>query len=193
MIWFWFGLASAFFQSLSDVFNKTSSLLTDEYLVAWSSRLVSFLVLAPALVFASVPRLGEAFWPAFVVTGIINVVGIVLYVKALKASDLSLAAPMLSFTPVFLLLTGPVLIGEFPSFLGVLGVVSVFIGAYFLNVKKRTKGFLEPLRALVRERGVRLMLIVAFLYSVSSVYAKVAVVNSSALFWVVADSLLVSL
>lgn len=34
------------------------------------------------------------------------------------------------------------------------------------------------------------MLIVAFLYSITSVYAKVAVLNSSALFWVVADGLL---
>ncbi len=190
MIWFLFAIGSAFFQSVSDVFNKTSSVLADEYLVAWFAKFFAFLFLIPVLLFTSIPAITGLFWVPFVITAVLNVVAIVLYVKALKASDLSLAAPMLSFTPVFLLLTGPVLIGEFPSFVGLLGVLSVFVGAYFLNLRKRTVGFWEPLRALANERGVRLMLVVAFLYSITSVYAKVAVMNSSPLFWVVSDSLL---
>ncbi len=162
----------------------------DEYLVSWSYKFFSFLVLAPTLFFIPIPSLGSAFWPAFFITAVLNVVAILLYVRALKASDLSLAVPMLAFTPVFLLITAPVLIGEFPSLLGLLGVLSVFVGAYFLNLQKKSIGVWEPLLALLKEKGVRLMLVVAFLYSITSVFSKVAVVHSSALFWVIADGLL---
>jgi drug/metabolite transporter (DMT)-like permease len=86
---------------------------------------------------------------------------------------------MLSFTPLFLLFTSPFIVGEFPHTYGVIGVVLTVTGSYLLNINLRTKSFLSPFKALWTNKGTRYMLIVAFMWSISANYDKVALKNSS--------------
>jgi drug/metabolite transporter (DMT)-like permease len=43
--------------------------------------------------------------------------------KALQYGDLSLIGPLIALTPVFLLITSPFMVGEYPHFYGYIGVV----------------------------------------------------------------------
>ena len=104
MFWFNFSLLTAFFVSLGDVFSKKVLADTDEYVVSWALRFCTTLFLIPLFLFIQVPELGERFWSALIINSAINLVVSILYMKALKNSDLSITVPMLTFTPLFLLL-----------------------------------------------------------------------------------------
>ncbi len=183
MLWLLFALLTAFFESLKDVFSKKGVVHVDEYLVAWSWRVFALPFLLPVLFFVSVPAVGSEFWKALIISGGINMLATILYVKALKHSDISNTVPLLTFTPAFVLLTGPLVVGEFPSTVGIAGIMLIIIGSYILKLKERHKGHLGPFKALLKEKGSRYMLAVAFIWSISSVYDKVGVQNSSPFFW----------
>ena len=117
-------------------------------------------------------------------------VATVFYMKALKYSDLSIAVPMVTFTPVFLLATSPLILGEFPTLSGLAGLLLVVAGSYLLNIKDIRKGVWSPFRALVREKGPRFMLGVALIWSITSNIDKIGVMHSSVLIWVLAVNML---
>lgn len=181
MIWFVFAFCTALFRSFTDVFSKKGLQKVDEYVVSWSLRFFGFLFLVPLLIFG-IPSIGVNFFPSLVVAGILNAVSTVLYIKALKCSDLSLVVPMTAFTPLFLIFVSPFIVGEVPTTLGIGGVILIVVGSYVLNSEKK-RGYLRPLKALIHERGVQFMLGVAFLWSLGSTLDKVGVLNSSPFFW----------
>lgn len=189
MMWFFFASFVALFESMKDVFSKKSLggiRNVDEYVAAWAFRFFALAFLLPMLFFIEIPPVGEGFFYALIVSGTLNVATTILYMKAIKASDLSLTMPMVTFTPMFLLVTSPLIVGEFPGFFGIAGILMIVLGAYALNIKKMHDGFFEPFYALLSESGPRMMLIVAFLWSISSNFDKIGVVNSSPIFWTIA-------
>lgn len=183
MLWLLFSLLTAFFVSLKDVLSKQSLASMDEYSASFFFRLVIFLFILPFLLLQGFAEPGMGFWIALPISGSINAVATLLFMRAVKSSELSLAVPLRNFTPLFLLATSPLILRELPSSTGILGVLLIVGGAYLLNLESGSYG-LEPLRALARERGPRLMLLAAFLWSISSSYDKIGVQASSPLLWV---------
>jgi len=105
---------------------------------------------------------------------------------ALLLSVWTLTLPYLSFTPVFNTVTGYVLLGETVTLSGFSGIMLVVFGAWLLNIEHaRGERFdaLAPFRAIVSERGSRLMLITAALYSLTSVLGKGALAYTTPLFF----------
>lgn len=193
MLWFVLSLTTAFFESMKDVLGKRGLKNMDEYAVGWSLRTFSLILLIPFLFLTGIPEIGAAFLPALIIGGGINALTTVLYFKAIKHSDLSITVPMITFTPLFLLMTSPLILGEFPGPLGLAGVLLIVLGSYILNIKQRHRGYGAPFRALLTEKGPRYMLIVAFLWSITSNIDKVGVLNSSPALWLVAVNILIAL
>jgi len=183
MTWIAFALLTAFFRSLTDVAGKKGMHQLSPYTVAWGMYIFSLPLLGAALFFVPVPEIGKQFWLALLAGSLLNTLANILYMKAIKLSDLSLTVPLVTFTPLFMLLTSPLIVGEFPSLWGIVGIVLIVGGSYSLNLKARSQGFLAPFRALLREKGARLMLLVAFIWSLSSNFDKMGILNSSALYW----------
>ncbi len=183
MSWIIFAIATAVFQSANDVLSKTRLKNLDEYLISWSTRFFALPFLGISLFFVEPPQISGAFWIALAVGGCLNVLTTILYVKAIKHSDLSTTVPILAFTPAFLLITSPFMTGEFPTTIGLIGVGLVIIGSYLLNVSQSNNGLLTPYRLLLKDRGPRLMLIVAILWAITSNIDKIGVTNSSSLYW----------
>lgn len=122
---------------------------------------------------ATVP---PAFWGGMLVLVPLELVAMWLYMRAIRDSPLYLTLPYLAFTPVFNVLTGYLLLGESISARGFAGILLVVLGAWLLNLNRAAGGFLrgglEPLRAIARERGARVMLAVALIYAVTSALGK---------------------
>jgi len=97
---------------------------------------------------------------------------IVLYLRALQVSPISYCVPFLAFTPLFLLPMGILFLNEIVSGGMLIGVCLVVIGALVMNRQMFARGPLEPVRAIMRERGSRYMLIVAFLLTFTNVLDK---------------------
>jgi len=186
MLWIIFSFLVAFFDSLKSVYGKKSVKTIDEYSVSWSLRFFALIFLLPLLFFIKIPDLNDRFWIALFWGGSLNAIATVLSIKAVKHSDLSIVSPIAALSPLFLLITSPIMLGEFPTFPGLVGVVFIIIGSYVLNIKEKKNGFLAPFRALYGEKGPRLMLIVAFIWSITSNIDKIGVQNSSSIFWVIA-------
>jgi uncharacterized membrane protein len=193
MVWFIFAFLAAFFESLKDVFSKKGLKNIDEYIVSWSFGFFALPFLIPLLFFIEIPSLGNQFWIALLVGGSLNVITTILYMKAIKYSDLSITVPMVTFTPLFLLMTSPLIVDEFPNFLGLIGVLLIVLGSFTLNIKQRHEGYFAPFKALLKEKGPKLMLLVAFIWSISSNFDKIGVQNSSPILWVIAVNIFITL
>ncbi len=182
-LWISYALISAFTLATSDALTKKALRNTNEYLVAWF-RLVFTMPLLFLLYFrVPVPELDSTFFGAFLLALPLEVIALILYTKALRCSPLSLTLPFLSFTPLFLIVVSYLMLGEEVSLRGGFGIFLIAAGSYTLNITRIRKGFLEPLKAIARERGSVLMIAVSILYSFTSPLGKMAIEHSSPLFF----------
>ncbi|MEE9524155.1 MAG: DMT family transporter [Thermodesulfovibrionales bacterium] len=182
-LWIYLTLLSAFSLAVSDVFTKKVVNAGNEFLVAWLRLLFCLPLLLAGLFFIDMPALDRHFYASFVIAIPLEIVAVILYVKALRLSPLSLTLPFLSLTPLFLIIFSYVILREPVTLRGGSGIVLIAAGGYMLNVHILDKGVLEPFKAVLRERGSVYMIIVAFIYSFTSSLSKVAIVHSSPLFF----------
>jgi uncharacterized membrane protein len=105
---------------------------------------------------------------------------LLLYLKALQVSPLSMCTPFLAFTPIFLIPTGAIMIGELPTYPKLIGVIMIVIGSLAMHRKLFALGWAEPFKALIRERGSRYMMIVACIFSLTNPLDKQLVSMSHA-------------
>jgi len=182
-MWVVLAFASAVFLAASDALTKRSLEGDDEHLAAGFRLLYSLPLLVITLFIIPVPRLDAGFYTAFCIALPIEAVTVVLYIKALKESPLSLTMPFLALTPIFLIFFSYVLLGEKVSLTGAAGILLIAVGSYVLNISRVKEGLCQPLRAITKEKGAVYMIIVALLYSITSSMGKLAIEHSSPLFF----------
>jgi len=178
MEWFYLTLISAFSLALADAFSKKYF----QQQGAFEMLLVRFtlpgIILLPIALQGDYPVLSSAFWYWMAALIPLEILAMMLYSLAIRDSPLHLTLPYLAFTPVFNVLTGKAFLAETVSSGKLLGILLVVIGAYLLNFNRRVlanpRSLLLPLKAIASEKGSRLMLIVALIYSFTSVMGKVA-------------------
>jgi len=182
MTWFLLSLAAAFLMASNSAWMK--KFFSD--VSPWEMCIIPFFYSAPlcgaTLLFIDIPNIGPGFYPALSWVLPLTMVAIILHFRAIHMSPLSLTLPFLSFTPVFVLFTGDLILEEKLSSMGIGGMMLVVIGGYVLNLDSAKHGWLGPIKAIFKEPGSALMLIVAALYGVVSVGGKVMILNSSSLF-----------
>lgn len=91
-----------------------------------------------------------------------------LFFKALQEAAMSTAVPFLAFTPVLLIPTGFVLLGELPGMTKLLGVLLATIGAVMMHRRFFAFGWLTPIKAIYENKGSRYMLYVSLLLALST-------------------------
>ena len=158
---------------------------SNEYLVAWFRFFFSLPLLLILWPFIPVPELDAEFYRAFAIALPLEIVTIILYIKALRVSPLSLTLPFLAITPVFLIFISYLLVGEKVSFQGGAGIFLIAEGSYTLNISEIKKGILEPFRSIPREKGSVFMICVALIYCFTASLGKIAIEHSSPLFFVI--------
>lgn len=181
MVWFLFALFGALFDSLFYMLSKRLLRNTDQYVLAGGVFLSSFFVLLAVSLYMGIPEIGTGFYSSVLVTAVLNVIAAILYYRALRITDLSLSVPMISFTPVFLIFTSFILLGESPSSFGIAGILLIVAGSYVLNYSGK-RGLSDPVRNILGNRGILYMLAVAFLFSISANFDKLVVKNSDPYF-----------
>jgi uncharacterized membrane protein len=179
-MWVVFSLLTAFFQSIVAAFGKRGTQQVDPLLVAWSQNFFSLFILLPlSIVMHAFQQVNTTFIIALSLSASLYTITSILFFKTLKESPISLTLPILSFVPIFTLITSPLILREYPSMLGMTGIVVTVIGSYILNLSKRVDGLFEPLLSIVKEKGSRRMLIIASIWSITSNVDKLAIVNAN--------------
>lgn len=192
MTWIIYSFLVALFTAAKNVSSKKSLRSVDEYVVSWFLAFLPAVFILPLYFFTPVPVLGNNFWTVLIADCLLSAIATVWSIRALLKSDLSLTTPLVAFTPLFMLLTGYLMLGEMPDAGGVTGVVLVVVGAYFLNIKERRNGYIAPFRALLRDEGAQLMLGAAFVWSVTGIMDKIVIQNSEPIFFVMAENFLIA-
>ncbi len=194
MSWFIYAFVCAISLATADALSKKAlDDDSDPYIVAWVRTGYAAPFIAVLIPFIDIPELDSVFYLVTFLAVPLDIIAVLLYMKAIKVSPLSLTLPFLSLTPIFLIVTSYVILGEKPDKFGFIGIILVVIGAYLLNVHTISQGFLAPFRAIAKEKGSVLMIIVAFIFSIGVCLGKIAIQHSSTEFFCVVYILLLSL
>ncbi len=172
MNWFALSLISAFSLASADAFTKRNLSDYSEEELVLVRFFIPALILSPILLFEPLPALPHAFWAWVACAVPLEILAMRLYVRAIRHSPLYLTLPYLAFTPIFTALLGYALLGEKIGFSGFAGILLITCGAFMLNLRHLGKGIFEPFRAIFREEGSKLMLLVAAIYGFTSVLGK---------------------
>ena len=174
MIWVMLPIVAGFFDSIFyTALKKLSDLDTYSKIALLNIAALPFLALG--FLFFNIPKVSGMFYLVTLINIALFFLAQILMIKSLKMSNLSVSIPMLSFTPVFLLLTSYLMLSEFPTLAGLLGVLLVVLGSYVLNIHEAKQGYLESIKSIFKNKGIFYMVIVAFLYSLCANLGKIGV------------------
>jgi drug/metabolite transporter (DMT)-like permease len=193
----WVGLAlvAAIGTTARETLIKSVMRAGDEVALGFVAAAVSAVLLSCWLL-----ATGGLAWPrpafvwALLMGGGINAIAAVLIARAVHVSDLSLVSPLQSTTPVFMIGTGALLLGEVPPRAGIAGILVITIGTYVLATSRQptSRSALAPFAALAADRGARLFLLVAAMYGVAAAIDKVGVIAASPALWATAVNIFVA-
>lgn len=181
MIWYLWAFVGALFDATYYLLVKKAVKDVNLYVLAGGTFLTSSLILFLISAVKGFPAIGTGFPAAVLITTSINALATLLVYRAFQRTDISLAHPMISFTPAFTLLTSLFILQEFPALLGIVGILLLVAGAYVLNISPPYR-LLDPLRHIFSNKGAVYMLMVAFLSSITLNFDKLAVLNSDPFF-----------
>jgi drug/metabolite transporter (DMT)-like permease len=182
-MWLLLGLFSAATDAGKNVLAKHNTKSFNSIVVTWAWVTYSLFILIPVMFIKGIPQLDMVFWQTFVVRIILDFVSLLMYIEAIKRTDLSLSMPMLALSPLFLLVSGYFLNGEFPSNLALIGVLLIVVGTYFLNFKGRHLPWYEPITCVVQDRGTTLMLGASIIWGITGSLHKLAILHSNPYFY----------
>ena len=192
-MWFLFSIIAALSTAFGDVLTKHGTSKFNSYIISWALMGFSLIILVPLLLLTGIPTITSTYWLAFTILLILDLSTLYMYVYALKVSPISLTIPMLSLTPLFIVITSFFINKELPSLTGIIGIILIVAGAYLLHFDHISKKIWSPFYAIVKERGTLLMTIVAILWGITGSFHKLAIHNSSALFHGIFETLILAL
>ena len=144
-------------------------------------------VVAPLLVRIRWGELGSGFWWNIAVCTVLAVVGNVLLVAALGKGDLSVLGPINAYKSVLSLGLAVFLLGEMPTFLGLIGVGLVLAGSYFVVDRAPARPGRRAFLPFLHDRGIQLRLAALVFSATEAVFLKRAILYASPLttflFW----------
>ncbi|MBX2841275.1 MAG: DMT family transporter [Flammeovirgaceae bacterium] len=183
-----FILIRVFASPFSNFFQKklTNSQISPLFVVLFAYSLLA-LVSLPALWFLEIRNIPNDFWILMILVGVVDAFGNFILVKSLQNMDLSLFGPLNAFKPIIALFFGIFLINETPSVQGLLGMLIIIGGSYFLNISSKGNRF-----ALYLSRGFWFRILGITLSAVSAVIVKKVVLLSDPIttlvFWAIIGS-----
>lgn len=180
-IWVIYALLCALFLAIGDTLVKNAPKI-HPVTVAAGRILFSLPVLWAIALIKGIPAIDQRIIYVFIFSPPLEVVALVLYMRALQISPMYRTLPFLAFTPLLLILTSWIMLGERVTVWGAVGIACVVGGTYSLYFKP---GFnlLEPVKSIISDKGSLFMLAVAFLYSITANFGKMGVVYSSPSFF----------
>lgn len=193
MVGFIYAITAALLFAIREGFNKKATQKINVYTIFWATTVIALPFFFIGLIIEGFPVINDLFWLALGANSALFLTTSLLLIRAVQVSPLSLTLPLLSFSPLFMLLTSWIMLGEFPNAGGVVGIVLIPFGAFMLNVKKISKGILAPIKALKSETGSKYALLIAVIWSITSNSDKIAIQNASTFFYLFSINLILAI
>lgn len=187
-LWIPLSILAGFFVALSDALNKKYFSQEGYIYMTLARTLGAFPFLFPLFLYLLfIKKTYFYFTSDFLLNTLIllllEITATLFYMKGVEISPLSASLPFLSFTPVFIILTGYLILGERVSPGGALGILLIILGAYLIHLPRLERGVLAPLKGVWEEKGSLFLLITAFIYGITSVLGKRGLILSDPIFF----------
>ena len=162
-----------------------------------NSLVSTFLLFSLAAVFLT-PLLFFVQWtPAdFIyafISSIIYTATFSLFIYVLANYEVSLVSPFYNFNVFFLLILSVIFLGETFSVYKVLGISILFYGTGYLSKNDEGTGFFRSLKAVYKNRGCQLMMLMSLLMAVGRIFDRININNCDPAFYSFALYFLISL
>jgi uncharacterized membrane protein len=178
-MWFIPAILSALTDASEKTLAKRATQLYPDEIVAFIPTLIAFVLLFPLLLFIDIPTLTLTFWMIVVIRSTLDAGARLLLIRVFRESDLSLTFPLLSLTPVFLVFVEWIATRELPSDVGGVGIVCIVVGAIVLQTYGNQAYTWRALRDHHTFQGAVFMVIIAFVYAITSLLHRLGIAQSN--------------
>ncbi len=193
MIGFIFIAIASLIYPFIDVFKKKATVQYHSTTIFWAISVLQLPVYLAITALRGIPAIDPSFWWIIALNTPLLVLSNILLIKDEKVAPLSTTLPLLSLTPVFLIFTSYFFLGELPNSYGVVGIFLVVAGALLLKGEDLRQGLTARMREIFSRRSSLYILIIAFIWSFSATFAKMAIEASSVWFYLAVTIFLESL
>lgn len=131
------------------------------------------------LLTSRIPHVSFNFYILMFLSALLDIVAFNAQFKAIKISEISFIAPLVSFTPIFTTFIAIFTLGEIPTLFKSLGIILIVGGAYLLNISDLKKGIFVPFKKLASDPGARLVMLSTFLWALTPILQKKAILETS--------------
>ena len=190
MIWVLLSVLAGLGDSFS--FFSMKKIRLDPMVIIVLRALITLPFLSIGFLFYNFVPISTKFVTILIINSAIIVVALILIIKSLKLAPFHKSVPMLSFTPVFLLLTSYLMLGEFPTTAGLFGILLVVLGAYFINLTDLKEGFTQPIKNIFKNKGIRYMFFVSIILSIAANLTKTGIQLSNPVQYMASHYILVA-
>lgn len=186
-MWILLTQISAILDATKSVILKSTPKEINSIVATWLWMFFTTLTVLPFTLVAGIPETTPVFWRIMALRLALDPLAIYFFTKSLRMEDISLVLPLLSFTPVVILFVSIFVNGEVPSVIGLLGVLTILVGIYLLNLKPGMK-WLDPFMNITAPAS-RYMLAAALLWGFEVPFFKIAIANASTSLFTLVGSL----
>lgn len=181
MTWIFLAFGAAIGQSLAQVITKLASFKvklpkTATYFIVFI--ISSSILFGLSFLLTGLPVINDKFWLSVTITALFNIVAFPIMIKAYEFGEFSSVYSMLLATPIFLIATSFIFLHEKVTTLGALGIILTIAGLFITGSKKQE----NTKEARNKTLGNMLALLVAFIWSISINFDKLAAEYSNAFF-----------
>lgn len=155
----------------------------DEYSLVWLTTIIGIPLFIPfVIIFFEIPTIN--FIKPFISALLLNMVAFTFFFKAIKYTDISIVFPLLSTTPLFMIITSPIILNEKVSLRGGIGIIIITIGVYLLSLNYNRnsglkKNLMQPFKSLYSDKGAIYAIIVAIIWSFAANFDKYCILESN--------------
>jgi drug/metabolite transporter (DMT)-like permease len=109
------------------------------------------------------------------ITSVMDAITFPRVLAAIKQSDISLLAPLTAFNPLFTVVFAWIGLQEMPTAVHGVGILLIVLGSYLLHITEVRQGILKPFEELIRQPGAMLYLSAMFVWALTPVLQKKAI------------------
>ncbi|HLB47046.1 MAG TPA: DMT family transporter [Anaerolineales bacterium] len=175
-MWVFFALGAALLTSFNPILYKRMLSDSGPVAVVWGviGLALPLLALTTFAFLPALPQVDALFVLGILGSATLNTLAHLASARSLQLADASLVTPLLTFSPVFTLLISAIFLGEMPEARGLIGIMLVLVGAYWLN-RGPESGWLTPFKSVSAKPGVGLVLFAGLLWAVTPIFEKLAI------------------
>ncbi len=183
-------IVSSLVYPLVDVLKKKATKNYGVKIIFWGIATFSLPFYFFYMMYRGIPEVDPYFWLIIAIDVPLLIYTSILLIKDEKIAPISTTLPLLSFTPVFLILTSYLFLGELPNKYGIIGIILVVIGAVLLKGEEVRQGLWKRIRHIFSTKATLYILIIAFIWSFNANFAKMAMMRSSVEYYLFVVTLL---